>query len=149
MLKSSTEHVEPTTEKALVAPSQLVRSVASSMRDHRSTGAAAELAFRYAHSLLWFVIFACVSTSTLSESWGGANLATSTISWALAALPPEAGHVLADQFEYLLSHHSPWLTLASGIGWVLTSTAAFMAMTHHLEITSRPQSEDDCSLGWH
>lgn len=120
----------------------LLRSVARSMGAHRSTGAAAELAFRFVHSVLWLVIFVCIATSTVAAVlWGSSGPPDALVHDALAALPSDAGQLLSEQIQYLMSHRSVWLMLGSGAGWVVTATTAFMAMTHHMEAieSDRPQ----------
>src|SRR4051794_33343437 len=90
----------------------LLRSIARSMSAHRSTGAAAELAFRYVQSVLWLVIFACIATSTVAAAfWGSSGPPEAIVHDALAALPPDAGHLLSEQIQYLISQRSMWLML--------------------------------------
>jgi membrane protein len=120
----------------------LLCSTARSMSVHRSTGAAAELAFRFVHSVLWLVIFACIATSTVAAVfWDSSGPRDAIVHDALAALPSDAGQLLSEQIQYLMSHRSVWLMLGSGAGWVVTATTAFMAMTHHMEAieSDRPQ----------
>lgn len=100
---------------------------------HNATGMAAELGFRFVHSVLWLLIF-MAALSGLAAPWLAApSPAYQLIGESYGWMPEGAAQFLDAQLRYVMDTRAVPMLLGAGAGWLVSGTISFMTVMNVLD----------------
>ena len=119
-------------------------ALAQSAIRHDLSGMAAQLAFRFMHSTLWFLVFAAAVSGYAASLFDTQNPADRLMETVFSPLEPDMKGVVEGQVRHLVQTRNPMLLVSGGLSSLATGAVAFMAVMKAL--TSVYGVEDDRSF---
>jgi membrane protein len=105
-----------------------LREVIRSAGSHDLSGLAAQLAFRFMHATLWFLVLAAASTGYIASRIGGPHPVDRLMQTVFAHLPDDIKAVLDPQLHRLVDTRSLSLIAFGAAASLVAGTVAFMAL---------------------